>query len=120
MPPNKAPKAAVEDMTMNALTLREAFDEADVVKSAKIIPLFTKPETRETNEEIRARQYAVQKAMYDAALAKMTEEDRMIAIVSNGPQMQPSRDYDDNYARQASKQENNGSIFCSSFAHCIR
>lgn len=105
---------------MNALTLREAFNEADVVKTAEIIPLFAKPEKTETNEEIRERQYAVQKAMYDAALAKMTEEERTIALASNGPQMQPNRDYSDEHAQQASRQENHGSIFCSSFAHCIR
>lgn len=104
---------------MNALTLQEAFDEADVVKTAKVIPLFAKAERRETNEEIRARQYAVQMAMYEEALAKMTEEERAIALTPKGPLMQPVREYSDEYAAQASKQENHGSIFCSSFAHCI-
>ena len=105
---------------MNALTLREAFDEADITKSAEVIPLFAKPEIRETNEQIRVRQYNAQMAMYNAAIAKLSEEERMSIAAAAASRFQPNREYSEEYVAQASRQENHGSIFCSSFAHCIR
>ncbi len=105
---------------MNAISLKEAHDSARITGTAEILPFIRPANDGLTNEELRQKQYAMQKAMYDAALSKMTEEERIIALAPKGPLMQPDREYSDEYVEQASRQENHGSIFCSSFAHCIR
>ena len=94
-------------MSASIRKLRPDF-EAPAQKNADVVVLY--PSVKETNEEIRLRQYAAQKAMLEANLASGAFEAAitpdMLAV-----RQQPVREYSQTYIDQAKMQGEKGWAF---------
>jgi len=99
---------------------KEAFEQAALPVEAEIIRLFPEakpaPAIRETNEEIRLRQYAAQVEMLRIARENAPAATNAEDLVKQNQAPRYTMDMEKTVAGQASKQENGGSIFSSAYS----
>lgn len=95
-------------MSASIRKLRPDF-EAPAQKDADVVVLY--PSVKPSNEEIRLRQYAAQKAMLEANLASGAFTEAHFAPEMLAVQYQPVRAYSETYIDQARQQGVKGWAF---------